>query len=186
MQKNILDIYEPEEDSYFMAETIISEIPKILKINPNIKFLEIGCGSGINLQAALGAGIKLKNIYGSDINTNAVNYCKSLGFNCILSDLFSKINGQFDLIVFNPPYLPLDEEEPKDSRINTTGGKEGNEIIIKFLKQARNHLKKTGKIILITSSLSKSVNFDRLGFKSSIISEKKLFFERLIVWELKN
>ena len=111
-----------------------------------MKLLEIGVGSGINLQTTLNVGVKRDNIFGSDINKKAVSHCKKLGFHVILSDLFSNIDGKFDLIVFNPPYLPLDEKEPRKSRVATTGGLHGNELIIKFLKEARKHLNREGRI----------------------------------------
>ena len=65
-----------------------------------------------------------------------------------------------------------------------TAGKRGNEIIIKFLQQAKTHLNKGGKIFLITSSLSEDVDFIQLGYEAKEIGCEKLFFERLCVWEL--
>ncbi|MBS3086508.1 methyltransferase [Candidatus Pacearchaeota archaeon] len=180
-----MPIYEPAEDSYLMSEALRKELPKLLKVNPNLRLLEMGAGSGINLVTAKSSGIKIDNILGVDVNSKAVKYCRSLGFKVILSNLFSKIDGQrFDVIVFNPPYLPLDEKEPKNSRRETTGGKKGNEIIIKFLKQAKKHLTKEGKIFLITSSHSESVNFNGLGFKAKEVANKKLFFEEIFVWRI--
>ena len=178
------EIYEPAEDSYLMSETLKKEIPVLLRKNPNIKFLEIGCGSGINLQTAFICWVKKENIIGTDINEEAVNHCKALGFNCVKSNLFDNINGKYDIIIFNPPYLPLDKDEPKSSRMATTGGRKGNEIIIKFLKQAQRHLNKDGKIFLITSSLSEEVNFDKLDYKAVKINYKDLFFEKLHLWKL--
>ena len=204
------EIYEPAEDSYLMSEALKRELPKLLNKNPELKFLEVGCGSGINLETAKSLGVK--NILGTDININAVKHCKTLGFNCVKSDLYatknSKLNAKannvnnikifksdlfssflktekFDYMLFNPPYLPLDEEEPKDSRTATTGGKKGTELIIKFLKQAKEHLNKNGKILLITSSLSKDIDFIAFGYNAEVINEKKLFFEKLTVWKLK-
>ena len=110
---------------------------------------------------------------------------KNLGFKVVLSDLFSNIKEQrFGIIIFNPPYLPLDRKEPKSSRSETTGGKKGNELAIKFLKEEKGHLNKNGKIFLITSSLAESINFNDAGYKYKLVSEKKLFFEKLFVWEL--
>src|SRR3989344_3972816 len=134
------EIYEPAEDSYLMSDALKKELPLLLKKNPELKFLEIGCGSGINLNVALDAGINRKNIFGSDINNDAVKHCRKLDFKCIESDLFSNIKGKFDVVVFNPPYLPLDKHEPKASRNSTTGGLKGNEIIVRFLKKAKNYL----------------------------------------------
>ncbi len=188
-------IYSPEEDSYLLSKIIEEKIPSMLKKNPDLKFLEIGCGSGIQLETALKCGIKKENIFSCDINPLAVMHCRKLGFNSFISNLFEKfkggasvrgtlvpINGKFDLIVFNPPYLPEDEREPKESRLETTGGKKGGEVINRFLKQAKKHLNKKGKIFLIISSHTKALNFSR--YKKRIIAGKKLFFEKLFVIQL--
>ena len=121
---------------------------------------------------------------GSDVNAKAVEHCASLGFRVIQSDLFNNIKGKFDIIVFNPPYLPLDKKEPKKSRIATTAGKKGSELILRFLNQAKNHLTENGIIFIITSSLSKEINFKKLGYEAEEAGNKKLFFEELTVWEL--
>lgn len=176
------EIYFPAEDSFLMSEILRKIIPKMLKKDRNLKFLEIGCGSGIQLQTAFEAGIKKENILGADINVNAVNNCKKLDFNCVSSDLFSNIKGEYNLIVFNPPYLPEDKKEPKSSRIATTGGKKGGEIINKFLKQAKEHLAENGKIILLFSSLTKGMDFT--GYNVKILKTKKIFFEKLYIFEL--
>jgi release factor glutamine methyltransferase len=128
------EIYQPAEDSYLMSRILKERIPSLIKMNPNLKFLEIGAGSGIHLNTAFNCGIKRENIFSSDINKDAVNHCASLGFNCIYSDLFKNVKGKYDLIIFNPPYLPEDSREPRDSRLATTAGKKGNEIILRFLK----------------------------------------------------
>ena len=177
-------IYAPEEDSYLMSEILKKKIPVFLKENSDLRFLEIGAGSGINLETAFNSGIKKENIFSCDINKEAVKHCVSLGFDCIYSDLFSKINGKSDIIIFNPPYLPEDKAEPKDFRISTTGGKKGSEVIIKFLKSAKKYLNKKGGIFLLTSSLTPKINFKNLGYNSKILKTKKLFFEELSVWEL--
>ena len=178
------EIYEPSEDSYLMSELLSRELPKLLSKNKKLKLLEIGAGSGINLDTAIKTGIKKENILGCDINKEAVRYCKKLGFNCIMSDLFDNIVGKFDIIIFNPPYLPLDKKEPKKSQVATTGGMKGNELIIKFLKQAKNYLYKEGKIFIITSSLAEYINFNGLGYMAKKLATKNLFFEKISVWEL--
>ena len=175
-------VYEPQEDSYFLSDILKKEIQKLLKENSNLIFFEVGGGSGINLETLSNSGIKKKNIFSCDINENAVQNCRKLGFNCIQSDLFSNISKKFDIIIFNPPYLPEDLNEPKDSKLSTTGGKSGSEIINRFLKQARFHLKKDGKIILLLSSLTKGVKFT--GYNKKLLGTKKLFYEKLFVYSL--
>jgi release factor glutamine methyltransferase len=176
-----MQIYEPEEDSYLISFVLKKNIPLYLKKNPDLSFFEVGAGGGINLECAKKSGVK--NIHSCDINLSAVKHCKKLGFSCVKSDLFSNINNKFDLIIFNPPYLPLDKKEPKNSRVATTGGIKGSEIINKFLRQAKDYLKKNGKIILLVSSLTKDIDF--LDYKKKLLERKKLFFEELFVWELK-
>jgi release factor glutamine methyltransferase len=177
-----MSIYEPEEDSIFLSEILKKEILDLSDKKSEIRILEIGCGSGIQLKTMKKAGIKNENIFSCDINSEAVKHCKKLGFNSIKSDLFKNIKEKFDWIIFNPPYLPEDLNEPKDSRLATTGGKKGSEIINRFLSEAKKHLEKRGKIILLTSSLTKGVKWK--GWKKKLLRKKKIFFEELYVWEL--
>lgn len=178
-----------------MSRILKEQLPNLLEKNPDLKFLEIGAGSGIHLQTALNSGIKNENIFSSDIDKKAVSHCNILGFSCIHSDLFEAFKGggsvggtlvplKYDIIIFNPPYLPEDSREPQSSRKDTTAGKKGNEIIIRFLIQAKSHLNKNGKIFLITSSLSEDVDFKNLNYSVKEIGCEKLFFERLCIWEL--
>src|SRR3989338_7846319 len=152
-------IYQPAEDSYLLSEVLGKEIPELLKKNQHLQFLEIGSGSGILLETAKRLGIKREHIFGSDINQEAVEHCRSLDFNCIYSDLFENVQGKYDLIIFNPPYLPKDSKEPKDSQLATTGGLQGSEIINEFLKEAENYLEENGRIFLLISSLTKNINW---------------------------
>ncbi len=176
------EIYLPKEDSYLLSKIILEKLLKFLSKNPNLTFLEIGAGSGIHLQTAIEAGIKKQNIFSCDINIKAVKHCKKLGFNCVQSDLFSNIKGKFDIIIFNPPYLPEDKKEPKNSRLATTGGKKGSEIINKFLKHAKKHLKENTKIFLVTSSLTKGINWQ--NYQKKLLGKRNLFFERLYIFEI--
>lgn len=170
-------IYQPSEDSYFLSRILKKKIPKLLNKNKNLSILEIGCGSGVQLSTI--KELRVKFLLGVDINPNAVKHCKRLGFKCILSNLFSKVSERFDLIIFNPPYLPKDKF---DKEKDTTGGKKGSEIINRFLEQAKNHLNKNGRIILLTSSLTKGIKWG--DYNKKLLGKNKLFFEQLYVWEL--
>ncbi len=172
-------IYAPSDDSFLLKEVLENEIR-----DKGIDVLEIGSGSGILLESL--NSLDVARVIGTDLNSDAVEFCKSKGFDCIKSDLFSNIplEKKYDLIIFNPPYLPEDPEnlEDDESKLITTGGKKGSELINKFLRQAKDYLKPEGKIFLLTSSLTKGINW--LNYKKKVLSEKKLFFEKLYVWEL--
>lgn len=178
------EIYFPEEDSFLLSDVLKKEIPKILKKNSEPKILEIGAGSGIQEETLLSLGIPQQHMTLTDINLEAVKFLKNKfkETRVIHSNLFDKVNKKFDLILFNPPYLPEDPREPKSSRVATTGGKQGSDVIKLFLKDARNHLNKEGKIFLLTSSLTSGINWSK--YKKKVLARKKLFFEELVVWEL--
>jgi release factor glutamine methyltransferase len=178
-------IYQPAEDSYFLSEILKKQIPKLLVKNPNLTFLEIGTGSGIQLETAHSSGIKTENIFSSDINKASVQHCNLLGYSCIYSDLFENIKDKFDLIVFNPPYLP---EHEYDKEKDTSGGKDGDETIIRFLQQAKEHLNTNGKIFLLLSSRTPLENIEKElqtnNYKKKFLGNERLFYEDLSIWEL--
>lgn len=168
-------IYEPREDSFLLQ--------KYVKKYAKGKVLDLGAGSGIQAITALE---KTKNVLAADIDPEAVKLLKKKGINAKVSNLFSNVKGKFDLIIFNPPYLPEDKREPKDSALATTGGKKGYEIIGRFLKQAKKFLKKEGKILMVFSSLTGDVEemIKKYDYNFKKLEEKKLFFEKLYTYLL--
>lgn len=184
-----MEIYQPAEDSYFFADFLknhlstnysLPQLPTSDNRQPTTDYLDMGAGSGI-LSEIVSEFLDKKNILAVDINSSAVKLLRQKNINAIKSNLFEKVDGKFDLITFNAPYLPLDSREPKSSRVATTGGKRGDEISLEFLKQAKKHLNKNGKIFLLISSLTP---MDRLKkFKPKIVARKKLFMEELLILE---
>ena len=70
-----MEIYQPAEDSFFLSEIIEKEIMKLSDKKKDIKVLEIGCGSGGQLQTMKKRGIKKENIFSCDINPKAIKHC---------------------------------------------------------------------------------------------------------------
>jgi len=171
--------YTPAEDSFLLASTI-GKFLISSHLQPQIA-LDIGSGTGIQAETLQSAGIP--KILCADISQEAVDYLNSKGFKAQQSDLFSNIKTKFDLIVFNPPYLPGDPKE--DPTI--FAGPKGNELIIEFLKQAREHLNPKANIILLFSSLSDDKTIleqaIRLGYAFTKLSELPLFQETLYVYQ---
>jgi release factor glutamine methyltransferase len=168
-------IYEPQEDSYLLE--------KHVKIRAKGKVLDLGTGSGIQARAAL---TKTEEVLAADINPESIKHCKELNVKTIESNLFSNIKEKFNLIIFNPPYLPEDEEEPEDSKLITTGGKKGHEVLEEFLIQAKNHLEEKGEILTVVSNLTGDVEglFNKYNYKFKKLDSEKLFFEELFVYSL--
>ena len=164
-------IYRPAEDSYLLQ----TQVKKFSK--EGMQVLDMGTGSGIQAQTAKTQGAQ---VLAADINPECVKKVNSLGIKTIHSDLFQNIEGKFDLIIFNPPYLPEDSREPKDSQLSTTGGKKGSEVLNRFLEQTKDHLKENGKILTVVSSLTKGIKKEDYNFTK--LSEQKIPDEILIVY----
>jgi len=176
-------VYEPKEDSILLAENI--------SLKPRDRVLDIGTGSGLQALVAAGKGAKVVAV---DINPKALdaagrnaenNRVSNIDFR--LSDLFSGIDPKekFDLILFNPPYVPSDEKDLEAKA--WAGGKAGRETIDRFIEQAPKHLKKGGRILLLVSSLNHPEGIKeklrQKGLRTREIGRKKIWFEQLILLE---
>ena len=172
-------IYRPDSDSFLLE----NEVKKYAK---GKRVLDIGSGSGILAKTALKSGAK--SVLCTDIDFSVVEYLRDKGFNAVQSDLFSNIKGKFDLIVFNPPYLPYDKREDFQSSLHTSGGKRGDEIIVRFLENVKKYLTDNGIVLIVSSSLTSLKGINRIleeqGLKKKIISEKRFFMEELEVWKI--
>ncbi len=171
--------YRPREDSYLLEEQVI-------KFSKGKKVLDVGSGSGIQAESALLAGAK--SVLAVDIDDESVKSLRKKGLRAVKSDLFSNVKGKFDLIIFNPPYLPHEEKEDLESSRQTAGGKRGDEIILRFFRDVGRHLNYSGIILIVLSSLTPKDKI--LGilkekeFAREILGEKKFFMEKLEVWKI--
>jgi len=173
------NVYDPEEDSFLLAEAALDQIKGSERI------LEVGCGSGI-----ISAVIKKNTnaaIIGIDINPYAAANTRDNGVEAIRGDLLNCIRGKFDIIIFNPPYLPTYESERTKDWINIAldGGNDGRQIINRFLEDAFYHLEDNGRILILLSSFTgieevKS-KMKELGYGIKEIKKERISFEQLLV-----
>ena len=174
------NVYIPAEDSYLLADN--------LQINEGQSVLEIGTGSGI---VAMYASRLTDSVAVTDINFDACRLAEENfrangidGIEILFGNLFEPVkNRKFDVILFNTPYLPTEEDEVLDNTINYAfdGGLNGRKVIDLFLNEVGNHLNDGGIVQLIQSSLSGNEEtlekLDSLGFIAEIAASEHFFFE---------
>ncbi len=164
-------MYEPSEDSFLLLKHIKNHV------KPEDKVLDMGTGSGI---LAKEASKFSRQVTAADIDNKIKGDFGKINF--IHSDLFSNIRNKFDVILFNPPYLPSKHLR----QLDLDGGKKGTQVIERFLSQAHEHLTGKGKILLLCSSLNKNIEqiFRRHNYKFQKLDEQNFFFEKLFVYKL--
>jgi len=173
-----MSVYTPREDSRLLAKQVLE------KNIEGKKCLDIGTGTGIIAEKMAKSGAEKTEA--TDTNPEALKKAekklkKYENVEIHQSDLFEQVHGKFDLICFNPPYLP-ESNEDKDTEGEETwnGGESGKELTEKFLDQADKYLKENGEILFVVSSLS---DFRVDGY--DVIDTKKLWFEDIYVLKTK-
>jgi len=126
-----------------------------------------------------------------DINPFAVGCTRDnaskngLNIDVILSDLFLDIEGDFDIIAFNPPYLP--DTIGGDIERSWAGGEDGVRVLERFLKDAPRHLTHGGRMYVLLSTLMKDAPLQCVlsQFVRDRLLAQKMFFEEIWVESLR-
>ena len=174
------NVYVPAEDSYLLADN--------LEIKKGQSVLEIGTGSGI---VAMYASRLTDDITVTDINFDACELARKNfaengieNIEILWGNLFEVVeNKKFDVILFNTPYLPTEDDEVLENTINYAfdGGLNGRKVIDLFLNEVGNHLNDGGIVQMIQSSLSGNdetlARLDEMGFIAEIAASEHFFFE---------
>lgn len=104
------------------SEIIVYEAVNIIKQNGFLSVLDMCCGSGclgIAVSRNTGAEVLLADISEKAVAVAEKNIKKLLCCNvsAVQSDLFSGINGKFDVIICNPPYVTEEEYKTLDPQV---------------------------------------------------------------------
>jgi HemK-related putative methylase len=165
---------------------------------PPASICELGCGSGI-IGISLALTSHCNNVYLADINPRAIAAAQANArqhqvqdrVKVLESNLFEKIPRgiKFDLILFNPPYLPASGElESLEVQQQTEGGTSGLEVTRLFLEMLPPFLQKTGVVNFIASSLSPLSDLEAICKKEQLHLERAksihIFFEDIVLFEV--
>jgi release factor glutamine methyltransferase len=182
------NVYEPAEDSFLFAEN--------LEVEAGGSVLDMGAGCGI---LGILAAKKARDVIAVDVNPYAVRCAKeNASVNNVRSkmafvqgDMFTWLSEKatFDMILFNAPYLPADTREA-DSWIGRAwaGGVTGRQVIDRFISEVPKHLKRTGRALLMQSTLAnvdETVRrFAECHLNAEVVADRALpFFETVVLIE---
>jgi len=198
------DVYSPSDDSYLFLDFIKSNISQEMFDEIPIKeirnILDLGTGTGI-IAIFLGLlNLFPSQIYATDILQNAIK-CAQMNeksnkikkkIKYIQSNLFESfpnyLKNSFDIIFFNPPYLPsIKSIEKRTIDYSWDGGVDGLIVLSKFFSQVEMYLNNQKKCH-IYYMCSSNTNLDELyrfldqnGFKNEVLMKRHIFFEYIFL-----
>jgi release factor glutamine methyltransferase len=154
-------------DTYRFARMIRHSLAeKALK--PGARIIDIGSGSGAGGLHAAALTDPSAALVLTDINHGALRFSRinaalngARNVEIVESDLFAAVEGLFDLIVSNPPYLV----DPLARLYRHGGGELGFDLSVRIAEQGVAHLAPGGRLLLYTGS--------------AIVAGKDRFYEAL-------
>lgn len=134
-----------------MSDLIGNSILRNVKCNDRV--LDMGTGCGVN--AILAASVS-NDVVAVDVNPIAIeaaheNACRNgveNGIAFYVSDLFRSVKGEFDIIIFDPPFRWFKPRETCE--VATTD--ENYKTLTRFFEEIRNYLKKDGRLLICFGS----------------------------------
>ena len=148
------DVLTPRQDTEILVEEALK------RARPGAKILDLCTGSGCILISLLKLGPDLEGT-GSDLSEKALEIAagnaemNKVKASFVLSDLFARIPGNFDMIVSNPPYIVssvigslMEEVRDHEPLMALDGGADGLDFYRRIVPESMDHLNPGGWLIV--------------------------------------
>lgn len=159
-ENSLSDSHRNKEGIYYTPSWIVKDMLKKINIEPDFKFLDPCCGSGNFIIEAIKLGISPENIYGFDVDENAVFITKErirrefgvetphIKVGDFLHEAFklNKANQFFDLIFTNPPWGKKIDREDKEKFASFYGCGNSLDTTSLFMGASLSVLKSKGRL----------------------------------------
>lgn len=177
--RGVESVYQAAEDSALLARAARESVA------PGDRVLDVGTGSGYVASVLADAGA---DAVGVDLSPLACEQARANGVEVVRGDLLAPFRAAaFDLVVFNPPYLPTPEDREWDDWMEhaLSGGEDGRRLVDPFLDDVERVLAPGGDALLLVSSLTdpeavRAYAWDR-GLESERVTSEKHPYEELVV-----
>ena len=148
------DVLIPRPETEVLVDVALELLPTDGRV------LDLCCGSGA-IALSLKWELPEVSVVATDISQAALAIARANGASCDLeiewlsSDLFAVVDGNFDLVVSNPPYVKssdLDHLEPEvrdhEPQLALDGGTDGLDYYRRIAYQASDHIRPGGHLLL--------------------------------------
>ena len=178
-RRGVETVYQPAEDSDLLARTAAA------RVSSGDRVLDVGTGSGYVAATLAEAGA---DAVGVDLSPLACREAADNGVPVVRGDLVAPFrDGAFDLVAFNPPYLPTPAEAEWDDWMEAalSGGEDGRRLVDPFLDSVDRVLAPGGEALLLVSSLTDPDAVRAYargqGLESEVLTTEKHPYEALVV-----
>lgn len=178
------------------TEILVEEVIEIIKKTNSTRILDLCTGSGA-IAISVAKNIQEIEILATDISKEAIkvardNSIKNNTNNKVIfleSDIFSRINEKFNIIVSNPPYIEkeeikkLDIEVQQEPILALDGGIDGLDFYRKVITESPNYLEPEGYLCLeigynqkenVVSLLEKSKQYKNIYSKKDLAGNDRV------------
>jgi len=170
-------VFAPTPTSDLLGRAVLDEV------RPGDRVLDMGTGSGVN--AILAAGVAA-DVVGVDVNPAAVEAAANAARNRVraafcVSDVYSAVEGSFDLVVIDPPFRWF---APRDM-LECAMADEGYAAVGRFFSGIDARLRPDGRVLLFFGTSGDQDHVLGLataaGLRAEVIASRDLTLRRATV-----
>lgn len=180
------DVYEPAADTELLVKSI--------RLRQGERVLEIGTGTGVIAIhcAKHGCRVTATDVVAEALELARENASKNkVEVDLREGDMFEPAEGRYDVIIFNPPYLPTAPEDLTNSKLDAAldGGPDGTQVTVRFLQKLKDHLSEDGRAYIVVSSLQADGRIEEELHRQHLVARKRgserFDFETITVLEVR-
>ncbi|CAJ0581876.1 unnamed protein product, partial [Mesorhabditis spiculigera] len=184
-------VYEPAEDTFLLLDALEKDIKKIRELKATL-VVEVGCGSGVvSTFVAQNLG-RRAHYLATDLNRTAAQCARQTArlnkveLDTVWTDLVSglRLFNLVDVLLFNPPYVPTEEEASTDIERTWAGGPSGRGTLDRLLPHVPRLLSSRGVFYLVAlhqNDIPALLAHNEKELKGEVVMQRRCGIEHLYI-----